>query len=262
MTKDEHRPTSRVLDILELLAFSPEGYTLTEIANAINAPKSSIFPVIHTLLQRKFIAMDKQTSKYVIGINSFAVGSSYTEKLSIPSFINEEMHHIVDKGLETCQLGILDKDKVLYMAKVDSSEPIRLISSVGKKLPAYCTALGKALLCDYSISELHALYPKGLEPYTENTITDFNVLCNQLSTIKKTNIAMEREEITEQLQCIAAPIRKDNQVIFSLSISIPTFRMTLEKIDLLEKLLLQSKTKIETLLSKIDIDINTLNLFS
>ncbi|PRR70589.1 IclR family transcriptional regulator [Clostridium thermopalmarium] len=262
MTKNEHRPTSRVLDILELLAFSSGGYTLTEIASAINAPKSSIFPVIHTLLQRKFITIDKQTSKYTIGINTFAVGSSYLENLNVLNFITEEMQLIVDKCLETCQLGVLDKDKVLYIAKVDSPEPIRLISSVGKKLPAYCTALGKALLCDCSLSELLALYPNGLEPYTENTITDFNVLYGQLCDIKKTNIAMDIQEVTDQIQCISVPIRKDKQVVLALGVSIPAYRATSEKFELLERLLLQSKTKIEVLLDRLNIDVSTLNFFS
>lgn len=259
MTESEHRPTSRVLDILELLAFSPEGHTLTEIATAIGAPKSSIFPVVRTLYQRKFIELNKETSKYTIGINTFAVGSSYSQNLNVLDFITEEMQIIVDKSLETCQLAVLNKDKVLYMAKIDSPEPIRLISSVGKSLPAYCTALGKALLCDYSKEYLKSLYPNGLQSYTPNTITDFDVLHNQLCTVRETNVAMEFGEATDHIKCIAVPIRKNNKIILAISVSIPVFRATPEKMELVEKLLLQSKTKIETLLDKLDIDINFLS---
>lgn len=262
MTELEHRPTSRVLDILELLAFSSDGYTLTEIASSINAPKSSIFPVVRTLYKRKFIDINKNTSKYTIGISSFAVGSSYSENLNILKFITEEMQLMVDKSLETCQLGVLNKDTVLYIAKVDSPEPIRLISSVGKSLPAYCTALGKALLCDYSKQQLEALYPNGLESYTPNTITDFNALYQQLSNTRQTNIAIEYEEITDHIICIAVPIRKDDQVTLAISVSIPSFRATPEKIDLIKKLLIQSKAKIETLLKKLNVDISSLSFFS
>ncbi|EGT5236783.1 IclR family transcriptional regulator, partial [Clostridioides difficile] len=59
MTSDNHRPTARILDILEALAESENGYTLTEIADVINAPKSSIFPIVHTLNARKYITIDK-----------------------------------------------------------------------------------------------------------------------------------------------------------------------------------------------------------
>lgn len=259
MTRSDHRPTSRVLDILELLAFSPEGYTLTEIASAINAPKSSIFPVIHTLLERNFIAINNQTSKYEIGVSSFAVGSSYMEKMNILDFVKEEMKHIVDVSSEICQLGILDKSDVLYIAKVDSPEPIRLISSVGKRLPAYCTALGKALLCDFSREEIEHLYPDGLKSYTKNTITNFDILYSQLSNIRKTNIATEIDESTDHLKCLAVPIRQDKKIVFSISISIPEFRVTAEKDQLVEKLLLQSKAKIEKLINNLHIDMSSLN---
>lgn len=258
MTETNHRPTSRVLDILELLAFSPDGYTLTEIANAINAPKSSIFPVVHTLLERNFIAFNNQTSKYVIGISSFAVGSSYIENIDSLDFVKKEMEHIVDVSSETCQMAVLDKGEVLYLAKIDSPEPIRLISAVGKRLPAYCTALGKALLCNFSKEELKKLYPQGLKPYTKNTITDIDVLYHQLCNIKKTNIATEFGESTEHVECLAVPICQGDKIIFSISVSIPVFRVTEEKNKLIERLLLQSKTKIETLINSLDIDMNSI----
>lgn len=262
MIQTEHRPTSRVLDILELLSSSTEGYTLTEIADAINIPKSSIFPVIHTMNQRRFISINKQTSKYIIGINTFAVGSFYLNKLDILELIKEEMKHIVDEGLETCQLGVLDKTDVLYIAKIDSLQPIRLISSVGNRLPAYCTALGKSLLCDYSISKLRTLYHNKLKSYTKNTITNFDVLHEQLVVIRETNIAMECEESTDHIKCIAVPVYKDNRIVLSISVAIPTFRETPEKIELIKKLLIQSKNKIETLMNNLNSDINAITFLT
>jgi len=260
--QSEHRPTSRVLDILELLSSTSDGYTLTEIADAIGTPKSTIFPVIHTMNQRDFISISKQTSKYIIGINSFAVGSSYLQNLNSLNFIKEEMRHIVDKSFETCQLGILDKGDVLYIAKIDSLEPIRLISSVGKRLPAYCTALGKALLCDYSISDLETLYSNGLKSYAKNTITNLNVLHNQLVNIHESNIALECEESTNHIKCIAIPVRKDNKIVIAISVTIPIFRETPEKIELITKLLVQAKNKIELLFNNLNIDINASTLLT
>lgn len=70
------------------------------------------------------------------------------------------MKAIVNQCAEICQFGILEHSDVLYLAKVDSPEPIRLSSSIGKRLPAYCTSLGKALLCEFSKEELQELYPE------------------------------------------------------------------------------------------------------
>ena len=100
MAKTEHRPTSRVLDILELLANNQEGLSLTEIAEAIDAPKSSILPLMHTMAQRKFIFFNAHTYKYSIGIGSFCVGSAYTSNMNALQFIKSEMKYIVKKTNE------------------------------------------------------------------------------------------------------------------------------------------------------------------
>lgn len=260
MPTNEHRPTTRVLDILELLAEVPNGLSLTEIAEAISAPKSSILPLMHTLADRKFIFYDKATQKYTIGIATFSVGSSYIQQMSSMQFIQSEMHHLTSSCGETSQLGIRDGDSVLYLAKVDSPEPIRLISFVGKHLPLYCTALGKSLLCDFTLDELEQLYPNGLEPYTPNTITDIHVLFEQLQQVKQCNIAQEHEEVNLNLQCISTPLRKNNKVIAALSVSVPVFRSNAEKEARIIQLLHEKRRLIEMYFHNYNIDPGTFSL--
>lgn len=254
MKKNEHRPTERVLDILEVLSSNTEGLTLTEIATAIEAPKSSILPVVHTMCSRKFIFMDKNTSKYTIGISSYYIGKSYSSSKNVLEFIKSEMRYIVKKSGEICQLGILDGNKVLYIEKVDSDEPIRLISSIGKRLPAYCTSIGKSLLINKTLNELKELYPDGLKAFTQNTITDFEKLEKELIEAKTNGYAIERSEINDYTSCISIPLLKDSKAIASLSVSIPTFRFSDEKFELIKNILLEVRFKIETFFKENDID--------
>lgn len=258
-TLKEHRPTARVLDILELLAATNEGYTLTEIANAINAPKSSILPIIHTLYDRHFLALSNITSKYIIGINAFMVGSACIKNMDILSLLKLEMQHIVDATSETCQLGILvNGSDVLYLIKIDSPEPLRLVSFVGKQLPAYCTSIGKALISQYSLKQLHEVYPNGLKPMTVHTITDFNVLYNELEAIRQTGIATECGESNIDSQCLAVPLKKDDHIIAAISVSTPTYRATPKKLALIKAQLLKAQPKIEGILHDLNIDSHTL----
>ncbi len=260
MNKSIHKPTERVLNILELLSAHPDGLTLTGIAEAISAPKSTIFPIIQTMLDRRFIYLDKPTLKYTVGIASFCVGASYSSNKNVLEFINNEIKYIVNEIDETCQMGILDGGQVLYVLKVDPDKKIdiRLISHVGKRLPAYCTALGKALLYHFDIEALRLLYPDGLKAYTKNTITNFEVLADQLYQIGDTYIAQEVEEVTEHLRCLAIPLNNRDKTIAALSISIPTFRASEEKMALAKVLLLGAKQKIETYFTTIDIDVEGL----
>lgn len=250
--KEEHKPTKRVLDILDILATTTKGMTLTEIAKAIDSPKSTLHPIIQTMVQKKYIFFDENTYRYFIGIKTFCIGSAYTNNLNLLDIIKDEMKYVVKKTNEICQLGILNKDKVLYIAKVDSERAIRIISNVGKEFPAYCTALGRALLCNETLEKLKELYPEGLKKYTKNTISDFEELYKELEKVKKDSIAIEYSEIMDDLVCIAIPLVRNKKIIAAMSVSIPSFRVNNEKIKEIKETLLQSKEKIETIL-KLDL---------
>lgn len=254
MNVTEHKPTTRVLDILQLLSHSLDGFSLTEIANLIKVPKSTITPIIKTLYGRHFITINEATGKYVVGLNSFIIGSAYLRDMDILSLIQPEMKKIVTKTSETCQLGMLIDSEVLYLAKEDSPFPIRLISFVGKRLPAYCTAIGKALLSDYSKEKIAFLYPKELIPITPKTVTNIDILCNQLAAIRKTKVAIEREEASENLNCFATPLKYNGKIIAAISVSIPTFRLNKEKEQVIIDQLLLSKKDLENIFVNLKID--------
>jgi Transcriptional regulator len=245
MEDTPHRPTSRVLDILECLASAEEGLTLTQIAAAVSAPKSSLFPFVHTLLQRRYLEMDKGTGRYRVGLNAFALAASYLETHSLFRMVTDAMRGIVDGCSEVCQLGILEGSQVLYIGKVDSPEPIRLVSHVGKRLPASCTAIGKALLCQYSEDELRTLYRQELPTLTVNSIRDFSVLASQLAAVRNGEAAVEVGESHEHIRCYAAPLFFRGGVDSAISVSTPIFRHTEEKSAVIKAALFRARAVIE-----------------
>lgn len=128
MAHTQHKPTLRVLDILQSLASTEdEGLTLTEIATQIQVPKSTIIPIIHTLRDHKFIEQ-KNDKRYILGINMFLIGSASQKNITVLNIFKAEMKKIVAQTVEVCQLGVLVDGDVLYLAKEDSPEPIRLVS--------------------------------------------------------------------------------------------------------------------------------------
>lgn len=257
----EHRPTARVIAILEILANNKGGVSLTEISQKLGFPKGTISPIMQTLVKRKFIFLNKDTKRYSIGLGLYCAGASYANNMTALQFINREMQYIVKKTGEICQMGVLDRGDVLFVAKVDSEEPIRVVSHVGAKLPAYCTALGKALLSQKDIDEIRCLYPHGLKSVTLRTITKFEILEQELEETRSTKIAVEHGESNEQASCIAVPLSKnDGQIIAAISISIPFFRETCEKVNMVKKLLLESKNTIEIYFREHDIDADNLTL--
>ena len=149
MPQEQHRATSRILDLLELLSgANGAGYTLTELSQALHIPKSSLFSIIHTLEERRYVHCDKHSGQYSIGISAYVLGTSFPAEQSL-AVLHRVMEEVVARCRETCQLGVLDQGNILYLEKVDSPQAIRLISRVGDRLPANATALGKALLDEF-----------------------------------------------------------------------------------------------------------------
>lgn len=259
MPSNEHRPTERVLDILESLSTNGNGMTLTELSKELHAPKSSIMPLLHTMTSRKFIYMNQENFKYFIGIAAYSVGASYTNQIDALEFIKMEMKHIVSESHETCQLGIQNRSNLLYIAKEDSAEPIRLVSYVGKQLPLYCTAIGRAILADMKPEDIYALYPEGLKAFTPHTITDWPKLMEELEETRKRGYALEHEESTPDIHCAGISLCSDGKIFAALSVSIPSFRFTREKLEFVIDLLKESKTKLEYSFQSCSIDLSSLS---
>lgn len=243
-----HKPTERVLHILTLLTATPKGLNFTQIAAELQIPKSTLSPILQEMVEEKFLYLQGDTGLYSIGIASYCLAAAYEQEKSLLPYIQSHMKRITSQVQEICQVGVLDGPDILYILKEepDISQTIQIISYVGKRIPAYCTALGKALLSDYSYEDLQALYPQGLQPKTDKTITDLATLYGQLQEIKRTQLATESEEITNQLCCFAVPIKLKNQSRYAMSVTMPLFRTSPEKIELTKKLLREAKISIET----------------
>lgn len=123
----------------------------------------------------------------------FLIGSASQKNITVLNIFKAEMKKIVAQTVEVCQLGVLVDGDVLYLAKEDSPEPIRLVSFVGKRLPAYCTAIGKALLSDYTYKELSELYPDPLRPLTEKPVPISKNCTKNIRSLNKTVILKKKE---------------------------------------------------------------------
>lgn len=246
MPLEQHRATARVLDILEHLSVRKDGLTLTELAQKLQAPKSSLFPIVHTLEERRYLRQNRETGRYTIGSGVWVLGAAFAADGGLEP-ISNVMKKVVESCQETCQLGMLEQGNVLYIEKEDSPQAIRMISYVGNRLPANATAIGKALLSGLSDSEVCQLYAGGLPRLTEHTITDLSVLLPQLAAVRAGGIATEREESTPQLACWAIPLHRDGEVFAALSVAVPLFRCGADKVELVCSCLRRAQGEIERL---------------
>lgn len=252
-----HRTTSRVLDILELIADNPDTYTLSAIGQELNAPKSSISPILQELVSRGYLSLTSG-QKYRIGLTLYNIGSGFLKQFNFLDEVEKYLENMTNVCNEASHFSVLSGGDVLYLKKVNSPEPIRMVSFIGNKIPAYSTALGKALLLDHTPAQIRKLYANGLQKVTPNTITDFDVLNQQLDEGRRNGFTYEIEESNQYIRCIAVPVRKRGNVVAAVSIATPVFRYDNEKEQLIRTLLFDAQKKIENLVNHIDIDFKDL----
>ena len=241
----------RVLDIFELLAQHPEGLSLSEIAAALKIPKSSAHSLIYTLLARHYLREGWHDRKYHLGPRLFEIGSGYAASTDLLTDGQEVVRATAHACDETVHLAILDGAEVVYVAKEEGTNTVRMVSAVGRRFPAYGTGVGKMLLANLPAPELDLLYPpdKPLPPITEKTITDPAAFRSELALTQARGYALDYEESTPGLCCIAAPVfGQDGSMVAAISVSVPTVRFTPKRQQELRMLVLANARNLSEIL--------------
>ena len=242
----QHRSTERVVLILEFLTETENsGKTLTEIANYLNAPKSSILPILRTLVSYGYLHYNPIVMQYFLGYKLYEIGTKYVGDSNMDDVIFQVMYNFAVANNITLILGELIAGDVLVVQRVDSFEKLRFYRAVGRRIPAYADAVGKILLAEKSDADVMRLYPEGLTPITPKTITNPSVLFEDLDTIRQTGVAVSNEELTLYVRSVAVPIKKHDVTCYGLEICISIFDYTEEKERKLLYELYELKGKIE-----------------
>ncbi|MED3572293.1 IclR family transcriptional regulator [Cytobacillus praedii] len=221
------KSVSRALDIIKLISWKKGGLGVTEIANQMDINKSSVYRILSTLVQYGYVEQDKGTERYKLGYQFLEVSSRLLESLDIRTEAKPFLQELEKETNEVIHLVVYDQGEVVYIEKLDGNEALRMHSKVGKRAPMHCTSVGKAILAYLpadSVQEI--LERKGLPVHTVKTITDKNVLAEELAEVKKKGIALDLEENENGITCIAVPIFDHlGKVAAAVSISGPTIRM-------------------------------------
>jgi len=234
------------LSVLELLLQKDSSMNMTEISERLEIYPSTIHRILDTLKHWGYVEQDPHTQKYQLGLKALELGMAKLHQMDLAREATPYLKELVNQCNETVHLGVLEEGEVLYLAKEESSQTIRMISYVGKRAPLHCTALGKVLLAYLPEEERKKILgKKALPRLTENTITDKRELEKELGKVREQGFALDREENEKDVRCVAAPIRNyQGEVIAALSISSPAFRIDKNAQNNLKKALIKTSREI------------------
>lgn len=217
----------RAFDLLELFLEDAE-LSPPEITAKLGLPRTTVHELVGTLTARGYLTpTNEDRTRFRLGVRSFHLGAAYAERLDLAREGQAIAEEIAQQCDETVHIGVLDNTDVYYIAKVDSTHPVRMVSAVGKRLPAHCTAVGKALLACLPKARFTELYPSArLTAMTSNSISTRKALRQELDQIIANHgLAREYCESNEAVACVAAPVRdRTGTVTAAMSIAVPILR--------------------------------------
>lgn len=220
----------RAIDIIELLSEQNKPLGVTKISEKLDMHKSTVHRIINTLKYRGYV-IKNSLDKYQLGYKILGLSSDILDDIDVREKVRPYLKELVKLTNETVHLGVLDRNKMIYIDKEETTKTIRMHSKIGGRIPLHCTSLGKVFLAFKDKNLVKQIPNKDLIQYTSNTITEKAILKKNIDRVKKNGYAIDNEEHEEGISCIAGPIFNHNEeIIAAFSISGPTNRMTNKEI--------------------------------
>jgi DNA-binding IclR family transcriptional regulator len=202
------------------------GLALTRLAADLGLNKSSIHRTLAALRHRGFVEQD-QNGNYRLGPSLLAIADCHLRDESLRSLIHEGLAALCAKAGETCHLGVLTGEQVVYIDKVEPQRAIRIWSEIGWRNPALTTALGRAILSQKYVDfeSFAAAFPGAIPRRAPQTRTSLKLVWQELLEARRRGFSREEQENEPGVTCIAMAILRGTQPVAAISITAPVERM-------------------------------------
>jgi len=230
------RALARGLAVMEALGGAPRGRSLSELAQQCELDRATTRRLLLTLETLGYVRAEE--SRYSLAPRALSLGYAYLSSFPFWDVARPLMAALVDQVRESCSAATLDGPYAVYVARIRSNPHIVDVSrTVGSRVPAYCTSLGRVLLAAQAPAvqrELLAQLP--LVRNTPRTVVDIETLLGILADVRRDGWSIVDQELEPRLRSIAVPVHdRAGKVVAALNVSVPDERASVA--DLTQKYL-------------------------
>lgn len=228
-TKDSS--TLRALGVLELIARADAPLSLLELTQQSELPKPSVFRIIGLLQRGRLVQREPSGKRYGIGARLSQLALDVMMHSPQRSRRHAILKELVEEIGETCNYTMQDGNEVVYLDRVETSSPVRLLMDAGSRVPMHCTASGKLFLSQLTERKIVALLGQGpYRRYTDRTITEPIALQKELRRIRSESVGTDVGEYLEGSVCLAVPIlARQGHMCATIAVHGPSPRLSLKK---------------------------------
>lgn len=243
--KNPIQVSDRIFRVIETLAnCGPSG--LIELSKKLDLNKSTVHRILNALICMGYVKQDLATSKYFLSFKICEIASQVQEKISVIDIARPFLKQLVRDTGETVHLVQMDGTSAIYIDKVESDlNTVRLVSRIGKRIPLYCSGVGKSIMAGLPDLQIKELWEQSeIQSLTPHTIVDLELFMDEINKIRRDGFAVDNEENELGVRCVAVSLKDYGGNCYAFSISAPSNRLDNEKVRLFAAGLLKAKENI------------------
>ena len=223
---------TRGLSILEALAESASGLTLTDVAQRAELPPSTTHRLLSTLAKMGYVYQAGDLGLWYVGLQAFTVGTTFLANRDFVAQSHAYMHRLMEQAGETANLAILDGTEAVFVGQVQCHEMMRTLVKLGSRVPLHASGVGKAIFAALPDQQIDAILKvKGLPRITENTIVAMETMWAALRVIRQRGYSFDDEEHARSTRCVGAAVYDEHaEPLGAISIAGPSSRLVDERI--------------------------------
>jgi len=250
------KSSARTLDILELIADSPDELSLSDISNKLGIPISSLHALVNTMVKREYLKKDQLSNRYNFGQKFSQLMTAYVNKINLVSLAEPVIDKIRSLCEEAISMAVLDGDSIRFIYFRPATSLVQVVSTIGSKLPAHATGSGKTMLAYLKEEEIDDRYPEeSLPTITPNTISRKSDLKRAILEASRLGYAYDDEEAEPGVWAVASSIcNAEGYPVAAISIVVPTLRVDQDGIDSWTNLIVRSALEISAKLSYLPVN--------
>jgi len=204
--------------------------TVTDLATALDLPKSTAHIYLKTMKESGYLYQDGDT--YHLSLHFLEHGATVRREFDIYDVAKEEVDELAEQTGEVANIGVEEAGQRVLLYKMEGGDALYDNAHTGEFIMMHWTSLGKALLAHLPPERIDEIVDgHSLPAATEHTITDRDILHDELDRIRKQGYAIEDEEHHDHIRAVAVPILVDGTLHAALSISGPKSRFSDDRID-------------------------------
>jgi DNA-binding IclR family transcriptional regulator len=236
--------------LLDAVAAAEQPPRLVDLVAASGLARPTAVRLLNVLCKGDLLR-SREDGTYALGPRLAAWGQAFLDGLDLTEAAHDLMQGLVDLSGESCYVGVLDRNTVLYVAAVKSPRGIGPVARKGSRMPLHSTGIGQVLLAWSAPEAVEELLAGPLEQRTPRTLTDKDLLVRRLAEVRGRGYAIDDIENEEGIRCVAAPIfDHTGTAVAGMSVSAAAYRFSLQDLEDLRPVVVRAAAQVSGRLGK------------